>query len=122
MYWVPIEICNNCVLSDGIHEDEIKYLRDLLLLPTGSLKVKPIVFAVHQRETQHYFAVAFDYEHRSAYMWGRLFDSIQAGLEVHKSPEQWQGQILWSKLALLFGWQVSAKPVSWRGRNWYQVS
>lgn len=124
VYWIPIEICNNCAFNNNnmITEDEMKYLRDLLLLPPGSLKMRPVVFAVHDRETQHYFAVAFDYEHHSAYMWGRLIANTQAGLELHRSPEQWHGHILWRKLALLCGWQVPDTPVLWRGRNWYQVS
>lgn len=123
VYWIPIEICNNCAFSnDMCTEAEMQHLRDLLLLPPGPIDMRPVVFAVHDRKTQHYFAVAFDYEHHSAYMWGRLFADANTGTEKHMSPEQWHGHILWRKLALLCGWQVPDRPVSWRGRNWFQVS
>lgn len=113
---------NICKFSNAIEDGEKTQFRDLLLLPPEPLGMRPVVFAVHDNTTRHYFAVAFDYERQSAYVWGRLFGSTQAGLELHKTPEKWGGRILWGRFAALCGWHVAEGPVSWRGRNWYQVS
>ncbi|KZP07505.1 hypothetical protein FIBSPDRAFT_965606 [Athelia psychrophila] len=120
IYWIPTEIVNHCAFNRRIDESEMNHLRNLLLLPSGSLTMKPIVFVVHDQRSRHYFTVAFDYENCGAYMWGRLIDSKQASIEVNKSPEAWNGRILWRKLASLCGWRVPDAPLSWRGRNWYQ--
>lgn len=81
MYWIPMEFSHPCAWNANVDESMRKWLCDLLLLPSEMLEMKPIVFEVHEKDTQHYFTAAFNYKTRSAYIWGGLIDMKKAGLE-----------------------------------------
>ncbi|KAG2335724.1 hypothetical protein BDR05DRAFT_953867, partial [Suillus weaverae] len=106
-------------------DDELKFFRLDHFVTEGQCPMVPVGFIVHC--INHFFAVIFDYNRRTAHVLGRFIsvEGITAAAEGGQNNpndwNSWDGPRRWGSIAVLHGWRPGdSDDVRIIAKNWIQ--
>jgi len=96
----------------------VSHSRKYLLLPVDEpIDHKPVIVPILNHN--HYFLAIFNYLTRRAYVLGQKIN--EEGFVPRVDWKSWRGEILWMRIARIFGWETQSEGVLVSGVNWKQV-
>jgi hypothetical protein len=118
MYYISLDFSKSLELPVPEQVNQYRKWSPIRPSANGVYAYQPVVFLTHSMD--HYFAVVFDYQKLTAYVFGsKSRTGLLKGQALWKS---WGGSELWSNFALYHGWELSdPNTVTVYARQWPQV-